>query len=209
MSQPVLPGVERNFGPRDPLERFYTPQAMADQLQERLLVWWREHGPEARTSPLCVVEPSVGGGAHVRAIRQACRLQLLPTPKVIGVDLDPGATGLRVCDEAHVGDWPEVADQVVDRGVDLVTGNPPFSKAREHVQAGLRVAPVVAFILPLNLLGVAKWAAIVGPDAPLHSVFVTQGRAWGANVRETAMFVWLRSYQGAAELVRLAPWAKP
>ena len=201
MSGAVLPGMKASHGSHDPLERHYTPDRMALQLQQHMAGWWAHHRPHnASATPRIIVEPSVGGGAHVRALRRVWGAE----SRFVGVDVDPQARGLQACDEAYVGDWPVIAGSLTG---DLVTGNPPFSRAIDHVLAGLRVAPVVAFILPLNLLGVAKWAPIVGPGAPLHTVLVTTGRAWPKSVRETAMFVWRRGYVGSAELVRLAPWA--
>ena len=124
------------------LDRYYTPPAVPRACVPLLAI-----GPGSH-----VVEPSVGAGAWVHALREH-----VPGVRVSGVDLDPEAAGLALCDDARVGDWPEVAG-AYDR-CDWVVGNPPFSHAEEHVRASLRVARVgVAMLLRLAFLESAERA---------------------------------------------------
>jgi N-6 DNA Methylase len=71
-----------------------------------------------------VLEPSVGDGAFVRAARF-----VWPDCKVIGVDIDPDAPGLALCDERFVCDFLKYYQQpkVLQFQADVVIGNPPFS----------------------------------------------------------------------------------
>ena len=78
--------------PHDPLDRFYTPPALAAVVCE----WLLHH---VRT-PRRIVEPSVGAGAFVAAARR-----VWPTARIEGVDVDPDAAGLALCDSSRVGDW--------------------------------------------------------------------------------------------------------
>lgn len=108
---------------RDPLDRYYTP----DEVAAAVVGWLRI--PPAWT----VVEPSVGSGAWVRALRAAGH-----TGRIIGVDIDPQAAGLELVDEAHVGDWTELAPRV-GAGAQLHIGNPPFGPMVDHIEASLAV----------------------------------------------------------------------
>lgn len=103
---------------RDPLDRYYTPDDVATRLVEWLCIppTWD------------IIEPSVGSGAWVRALR-ACGHR----GRIIGVDVDPDAAGLHDVDEAHVGDWPTIAPTL--RRVPLHLGNPPFRPATNHIAA--------------------------------------------------------------------------
>ncbi len=111
------------MSPSDPWDRHYTPDDVALSVVRWMAV------PSAWT----VVEPSVGDGAWVRALRQAGH-----TGRIIGCDIDPDAAGLQLVDEAHVGDWTELAPRVAV-GAGLVLGNPPFRWMVEHIEASLRV----------------------------------------------------------------------
>lgn len=159
---------------RDPLDRFFTPDALASLIVTTLA----EHiAPPAR-----ILEPSVGGGAFVRAARAAWS-----SAHIIGCDVDPLAEGLRLVDEAHVGDFLSM-----DLRADLAIGNPPFSadRAIPHVEAARRAAPVVAFILPWSPLGgVDRWESLMHASPPVHA-WPIRPRPWPASVRETALFVW-------------------
>lgn len=103
---------------RDPLDRYYTPDDVAVRLVEWLCI------PPSWD----IIEPSVGSGAWVRALR-ACGHR----GRIIGVDVDPDATGLHDVDEAHVGDWPTLAPTLPR--VRLHLGNPPFKVAVRHIAA--------------------------------------------------------------------------
>jgi len=101
-----------------------------------------------------ILEPSVGGGAFVRACRE-----VWPDAHITGVDVDPGASGLAECDEAFVGSFTEFKSP---KPFNLVIGNPPFSLAAKHIHHAIgtlhewpRLA-VVAMLLPSSFCGGAS-----------------------------------------------------
>ena len=96
-----------------------------------------------------IVEPSVGQGAFVRAVRARH-----PSTFVFGCDVDPASPGLDLCDKAVVGDWSEVAKQIQagPGNTLLILGNPPFTHAEAHLAAALDTAPHVAMLLRLAFL---------------------------------------------------------
>jgi len=107
-----------------------------------------------------VLEPSVGGGAFVRAIHRHPQLDRVT---IHGIDIRPDAEGLRLCDEAGTGDfleWDPVvpvgcgADGVPRHGYDLVLGNPPFTDAELHLRHALEAVPTmyVCFLLRTGFL---------------------------------------------------------
>lgn len=205
----VRPGVVR-----DDLDRHYTPLPLAREIVARL----REAGCDP--SGGAVLEPSVGGGSFVLAVRGsfiAC---------TIGVDVDPGARGLDLCDYGHVADFPSWASAVVGavfdrfhesasavnphtvdavgRRLRLVVGNPPFSargkadqlRTRLNIRAALDVADVAdawcALILPSAfVLGGEAWSWLDDEPACRPShLWPITRRPWGDRVRETSVYVW-------------------
>lgn len=159
----------------DDLDRFYTPDRLALALLERL----------ARCSPTprSILEPSVGGGAFVRAARQ-----VWPGASITGCDLDRRARGLELCDEAVVGAFEYAAD--LERH-DLVVGNPPFGEIEDHLPRARALGATVALILPWSLLGgVERWEALLAEVGRPTDVWPVLGRPWTQNVRETAAYVW-------------------
>lgn len=163
-------------GAHDPLDRFYTPQALADAVVDRL-------SPAALS---WVVEPSCGGGAFVRALqRRGCL--------VLGCDLDPEADGLRRSDLAWAGaleSFPGSAGPLA-----WAIGNPPFGSdpdylGLQHARICLKHAPSVALILPWSWLGLPPAMACLR-DAPVpDEVWPIHPRPWGDHLRESAVWVW-------------------
>lgn len=98
------------MGERRPLDAYYTPDPLA-----RAIVRWAAGRIPA---PRRIVEPSVGGGAFVRACREEW-----PRARVHGVDLDPDAVGLDLCDTQQIGDYLLTP---AGSTFDLAVGNPPF-----------------------------------------------------------------------------------
>lgn len=133
---------------RDELDRYYTP----DPVAEAFCRWLRVPGGSR------VVECSVGGGAWPRGLRQP---QARPV-HIVGVDIDPGAAGLALCDETFVGDWTTVG-RLLDPA-DLVIGNPPYNDAAEHVRVALAAAPVVALLLRETFLQPVDYAHLRDAD---------------------------------------------
>ena len=138
---PMLPGIDTE---RDPLDRYYTPLDVTRGLVAALGV-----PRHAR-----VIEPSVGGGAWVTALRESGH-----EGPIVGVDLDPDARGFGLCDEARSGRWEDHAPLLPEVDVPtIVLGNPPFRQAAEHVRAararGWRVALLLrsTFVEPVESL---------------------------------------------------------
>lgn len=170
----------------DPLGRMYTPQPLAEACLRRVLM------RAAIGTGHTVVEPSVGGGAFVRAMRAA-----KPKAKLVGVDVDPDARGFELVDDAYHMDtitW-SIAHRMAGRPADLVIGNPPFGDALEHVEALLELRPFrLALILPLDRLGRQGWRDVLY-GVPVEGMVLRElhpilPRPWGEHVREVALFVW-------------------
>lgn len=180
----------------DELDRCYTPDALAVACVARASI-------HLETWPSIVYEPSVGGGAFVRAVRR----RWYPSPNggpfdgpwIEGWDIDSGAAGLGLVDAPHAGSWltpwPEVGTPKVTPA-DLVIGNPAFSDetAIAHVERALECrAPtgVVALILPWSFLGgVERWLHLThGAHRPIEVAPIVP-RPWPSRVRETALYIW-------------------
>lgn len=146
------------------------------------------------------IEPSVGRGAFVRALREARPGRF----HVTGIDIDPGAEGLALADCGIEQDWlaykPDVAP-------DLVLGNPPYQHAEAHLAHALAVVRhggTVAFLLRLAFLESAKRAAF-WRTAPLRKVYVLSERPSFTSDGKTdsaayAWYIFERGYQGKARL---------
>lgn len=142
---------------RDELDRYYTPDELAETLVGLLPV---EPGDRC-------LEPSVGGGAFARALgRRGC--------DVYGVDIDPVAAGIEDCNfsvapmdflaysPAHPPLW--------------VIGNPPYRNAEAHVRHALEVTGRhVAFLLRLAMLE-SRQRIPLWDMAPLRQVWVLAER---------------------------------
>jgi len=176
---------------RDPLERHYTPLGLADACVERLRIVRR------CCPPTMLVEPGVGGGAFVRSVRR-----LYQHAEVVGVDIDPQAEGLRICDRAVVGDWLDDGGRQIelltDRhaangGVVWVVGNPAFSTAPQWIRRALEMeVELVASILPIGILEHAgDWLRLL-VDHPPDVWYPILGRPWPRNTRGTGLFCWER-----------------
>lgn len=177
--QLTLTGVAAPVGAHDEGDRYYTPDSLA---------WACCSAIVARCpsiAPVRVVEPSVGGGAFVRAIRRKWGATIR---RLDGFDIDPDAAGLRDVNHPWVADWAKVGTSI---SPDLILGNPPFSgdTAIEHVNTArlcIGKAGVVAFILPLSYLGVQRWDRLVSEAAGVGRIV---GRPWPV-LREVALYVW-------------------
>lgn len=200
MTEPTLPGLAAIPPVRDELDRRYTPQSLADAIVDRLYIG---------DNVLCptVLEPSVGGGAFVRAVRHRW-----PDAEVMGVDIDADAPGFHGCDVTHRGTFLHVDSDYKPLGsrIDLIIGNPPFGQALEHVRHALTFGCPVVFILPLAYLGVQAWAPLLtGPKRPAF-VWPIVGRPWPEHVRECAVFGWEPTREPFAEttLALLTEWQR-
>ena len=185
----------------------YTPEHLARFLVD-LLPW---------DGVRRVLEPSVGGGAWIDALRDEfgldCRhsfddggtdgrpicLRCLgcenETLEVVGVDVDPHCRGASLDLPGFEFRRGDVLTSDLE-DFDRVIGNPPYSAIREHVERALELAPEVAFLLPLDLLAGssnARWLA----GTPLRSYWPLIERPWPKKLRGACFFWWHR--EAAAE----------
>lgn len=206
-------------GKADPLARYYTPDCLADRILERRML--HVVGPDGlgRMQRIdAVIDPHVGGGAFARAVDRWRRKHRWIVS--VGFDVDPDAEGLRLVDLADVRDVLEEGLGLPSTALlnsdgllasTLIVGNPPFStglQALQHVEAALNAgAAAVSFILPAEYVGHAQWQRVlterVGGMALRH-VEPILPRPWGARVRETCVYTWIRT-DGPVPWARFGP----
>ncbi len=190
---PPLPDADRA-----PFDAYYTPEGTAIACLSYLL---DDLGiPDDAT----VVEPSVGGGAWVRAVRA-----LLPQAIVDRCDVNPEAPGLRAElrreERAIVGDWldpiPPRRGQQGEQQWELCLGNPPYviDTVLRFVERCLERAPIVALLLRETLLGTEPRLPWWSEHRPAWVVKVVPRPKWeGPGARPTSDFsdtllvVWVR-----------------
>lgn len=104
---------------RDPLDRYYTDDRLADRCIEWLLSRYAE--------PAVVLEPCSGGGAFGRAAMRA-----MNEPIVRGCDIDPEAAPGYPCEQVAAADWrPDIGKSA---SVWIVT-NPHYIGVYETILA--------------------------------------------------------------------------
>jgi len=143
LSQPSLFGGVANLpkarddGNRILGDAYYTPDALALAIVEAL---------QAEGCPLDgeILEPSVGGGAFLRAL-----LACSPRLRLTALDINPEAQGLRAAQEEGLEALPGVdfLSYQPGRRYDLILGNPPYAQAEAHVRHALHCADRVVFLL--------------------------------------------------------------
>jgi len=96
---------------------------------------------------LFFLEPSAGGGAFIRALKNS---QFYKKNKFLAVDLDPQQPYILKKDFLH----SNLSNLLPDKENVITIGNPPFGKrakvAAQFVNASFFYSDVVAFILPLQ-----------------------------------------------------------
>jgi hypothetical protein len=168
---------------RDKHDRYYTPQVIADTF-----VRWLQVPMGAD-----VLEPSVGGGAWLRALTAHGH-----DGGTTAVDIDPDAAGLALADHRIVGDFAAHTG----RGYDLCLGNPPFgATAGEHLAVALGRAKVVAWLLRSSfteqvqarrdlLRAHPPWAVWMWPHR------IKFGGAKGSDSVLHGLHIWVRGHTG-------------
>lgn len=189
------------------IDAFYTPQDLAQALLAILPIRPGD----------TVIEPSVGGGAWIRALKQ-----VHPWTRRIGIDLDEAAPGLHLgpelLDEGLIGDFTRWKPKAWTARPHWVIGNPPYSDDLDlaHVQHGLRIVRnhgSVAMLLPVGFLaGRGRWNALhrnIRPRAIVHLPF--RVRFGGpddkgmAGKRDTVFIWWDLGWSGPT----LTAWVDP
>jgi hypothetical protein len=192
---------------RDKLDRYYTPQRLADVLVSRLLA----DGFVPSTGRISALEPSVGGGAFALAARSAFGERA----SMHVMDVDPDAPGLRlVRGGGHARDIVRVGDfgaTIPTNRHDVVLGNPPYRQAELHVRKALSSlvdGGVLGMLLRLAFLEgkcrIPFWAEY--PAAKLYALSerpsFTDG---GTDATAYGFFVWRRGYH-AKTLLEVLSW---
>jgi predicted RNA methylase len=174
----------------DELGRSYTPDNVAFAIVHRLVQDQRRLER--------VLEPCIGGGAFVRAVRQH-----EPTAKVTGVDVHATAPGFALANERAVLDFSKGGAYLSvcapgDARFDLAITNPPFGRAvGQEVTMGIvanarECARVVVMLMPLAYLGQVGWDPFT---RACWEVWPIVGRVW-EHEREMAVYLWRRDRGG-------------
>lgn len=166
-----------------------------------------------------VVEPSAGDGAFVRTARATW-----PDAHVTAVEIDGGKRLPLLQAGAHVAltdDWVHLARLLANHQADhgksrLLLGNPPYTLAQEHIEAGLdllRDGDRLAFLLRLNFLGatcrVAFWRRPTGLETIQTIAPRPSFRGSGSDGTEYAVFTWRKGYRGAVRVLPPLVWTPP
>jgi hypothetical protein len=154
---------------RDPLDRYYTPDALAEAcLLAMAPASWR-------LLPARVIEPYAGGGAYLRAARR-----LWPGVYVMGCDVDPDAPALAPGAGLHVTRCPTADYTPLPDGLTWVVSNPPYRDVYETVaEARGLMRRCVADRLGLLLRATALSRLMVSDDPPAHVYIARQRPRWG------------------------------
>lgn len=173
----------------------------------------------AFTHPRTILEPSAGRGAFIEA--------MLPNmiPGTIMHAVEPNARSYQKLSAAYgkrrgvqvfKNTYESFAASIeADRPYDLIIGNPPFSRAEEHLKLSLWRANHVAFLLRLSFLGSVRraetiWNSEHGLRAliPLaqRPAFVRPSNATKTDNSEYGIFIWQRFYNRPAEVLKPLFW---
>ena len=153
---------------RDPLDRYYTPDALAQAcLRAMADVSWG-------FDPLRVIEPYAGGGAFLRAA-----LRLWPTVYPEGCDVDPEAPVLAAPD-LHVQACPAAEYCPAPYGLTWIVSNPPYRDVYETVDEARELqARVQGTRMGLLLRATVLSRLMCSDDPPAHVFIARQRPRWG------------------------------
>lgn len=177
-------------------DAYYTPDVVAQACARALVPHLPTPHPHGGPD-LYVCEPSVGGGAFVRALRQLCPMH------IVGVDVDPGVHGATECDVFVQADWPQFRPVLP---FDLIVGNVPYSHAEAHVRHALAMVShggVVAFLLRLAFLEGQARRAFWDEHRPLEVHVLSKRPSFtggGTDSAAYAFFLWKRGHQGETRM---------
>jgi len=174
-------------GERIANDAYFTPDEIAGRLV-RLLDLNGRH--------LRICEPSVGGGAFVRAIKRHAEVIRL---HITGYDLNPFAMGFDDCHDSRSGDFVDMTGGPFD----WVIGNPPYSHAEAHVRHALTLAPRCAFLLRLAFLESTKRVPFWRDHKPARIYVLAQRPSFTGGGTDSAAygwFVWDADHKGPTVL---------
>lgn len=184
------------MGERQENDYYPTPDPLAAAICKRL-------GEVLFNGHFDVIEPSAGSGAFVRPLREIWGLQPL-----IAVDIEPNVQALHDAgaDEIYKADWVEWVRSYKIDGPTLVVGNPPFSKATEHISAGLDYllpGSHICFLLKLNFFGGKDRELTFWRQGQLRFLIpiigrpsFVKGEKSSTDTNEYAVFIWEVGYAG-------------
>lgn len=146
-----------------PLERYYTPDSVARRLVSFIK-------PEKYS---CIIEPSAGDGAILKALQRCENL-----PPVYAYDLAPAAESIQTMNWLEPRDrygnprknvYMPPAQKAQQWHHSLVVGNPPFSRAEAFIHESL-FADTVAFILPKSFMKKGHAERIIGAHHHVQAI---------------------------------------
>lgn len=168
-------------------DAYYTPEGAAYAIVRHLVETKRL--PRKATTTL--LEPHVGGGAWVSALKRA------RVPGLIHAsDVDPNAAGLVHPDGDVAGEVADFLVHVYGMLFDVILGNPPFGNAEEHVRRALellRPGGLLIFLLRRNWLGAARFDFIAEGRAPVDEIVLAPRLSFtdgGTDEQEYSVFIW-------------------
>lgn len=134
-----------------------------------------------------VLEPSVGSGAWLQAVREH-----QPHAALRAMDIDPTAPGMNLGDELlewrRVGDFLDWTPRHWTARPHWVVGNPPYRGAEQHIEHALRVVRTggsVAMLLGIGILaGQGRFASIYKIHRPRLVVVLPQRIAFQGRARD-------------------------
>jgi hypothetical protein len=199
---------------RRPLDAYYTPTSLA-----RRIVRLFTAGDLAGTSPIVpgsrILEPSIGGGAFAKEVRPYAG-------HLVGVDADPNAAGLALCDKKVIGDflkWDPPAEEF-----DWVFGNPPFARpvfprrvnargrpivepiAKEHAEKALAVGRNVVLLLRAAFLETQDRAQFWKNHPARHVWFLGTRPSFTGGETDSCMYAvfwWDWNHRGPTTMSRM------
>lgn len=178
---------------RRPLDGYFTPEALAVSLVDRIVADGFWHGGH-------VMEPSAGKGAFVNAIT-AHQPQLIRA-----VDIDPERCRELEDGSVAVVQCADFLKMPIDHPMELVLGNPPFNGAEAHVRHALSFRArfgAVAFLLRLAFLETQDRAPFWA-EHPASKIYVLSERpsftGGGTDNCAYGFFVWANWWRGKTEL---------
>jgi hypothetical protein len=183
-----------NEARRIPLDSYYTNDDVAALCVSVLDL-------DGRALRIC--EPSVGGGAFVRAIRRHATASRL---HFTGYDLNPFALGFGAVHEARSGDFVDMP--APNDPFDWIIGNPPYSHAEAHVRHALTLAPRCAFLLRLAFLESVKRVDFWRDHQPSEVHVLSKRPSFTGGGTDSAAygwFVWDRTKPGPTRMSILTP----
>ncbi len=183
---------------RIPLDAYYTPDVLAEQLVGLLVA---HHDLDATHR---VEEPHAGGGAFVRALSPHVAM-------VLARDINPLAPGLHDVPGYRASVWEYLASDASPI-VEWVVGNPPYSHALEHIVHALSRATVgVAYLLRASILASRRRASLWGAYPPAAVYQLVQRPSFTGGGTDSSDYVWVvweHAHEGEPVL-RWLDWRSP